>query len=213
MTQKRVWLVAVVLTLALVMAGSVVTPVTRAQGGSQSADKWLHVSVISKDANGETVRVNVPLSLAEKVLPAINKDKLQGGKVKIRQFEVDGVDVHAILDAVKSTKDGEFVTVESRKENVRVAKEGGYLIVKVRDMKEPRKSDKPDEKPAVPVEERVDVRVPMTVVEALLSGAKDELDLVAAIRALAAHGDSILVTVEDRKNTVKVWVDSKNAGL
>lgn len=52
----------------------------------------------------------------------------------------------------------------------------------------------------------------MSIVEALLSGAKDELDLAAAIRALSAHGDSILVTVEDGRNTVRVWVDSKNAG-
>ncbi len=212
MTQKRIWLVAVALALIVVMAATVVTSITRAQNTSQSADKWLHVSVVSKDANGETVRVNVPLSLAEKVLPAINKDRLQSGKVHVREFEMNGLDIRTILDAVKSTRDGEFVTVESHRQNVRVAKEGGYLIVKVRDMKEPRKTDKPDEKSAAPVEERVDVRVPMSVVEALLSGAKDELDLVAGIRALAAHGDSILVTVDDRQNTVKVWVDSKNAG-
>ncbi|HEV8383849.1 MAG TPA: hypothetical protein VGQ11_03180 [Candidatus Acidoferrales bacterium] len=212
MNQRRVWLVAVALTLVLVMAGSLVTSVTRAQGSSQSGDKWLHVSVVSREANGETVRVNVPLSLAEKVLPAINKDKLQGGKVRVRELEMNGVDIRAILDAVKNTKDGEFVTVESHKQNVRVAKEGGYLIVKVREMKEPRKTEKPEQTPSAPYEERVDARVPMSVVEALLSGAKDELDLVAAIRALAAHGDSILVTVEDRQNTVKVWVDSKNAG-
>lgn len=211
MTQRRVWLVAVVLTLALVTAGSVVTRIARAQGGSQSAERWLHVSVISKEANGETVRVNVPLALVEKVLPAISKDKLKSGKVRVREFEMNGVDIRAILEAVQNTRDGEFVTVESRKQNVRVAKEAGYLIVKVREMKEPRKEVKPEEKPAAPVEERVDIRVPMSVVEALLSGAKDELDLVAAIRALSAHGDTILVTVEDRENTVKVWVDSKNA--
>lgn len=212
MTQRRIWLAAGVLTLALVMAGSLVTPITRAQSGTQPADRWLHVSVISKEANGETVRVNVPLELVEKVLPAISKDKLQAGKVKVRECEVNGVDIRAILDAVKSTKDGEFVTVQSHKENVRVAKEAGYLVVKVREMKEPRNTGKPDEKPAAPFEERVDVRVPMSVVEALLSGAKDELDLVAAVRALSAHGDTILVTVEDRQNTVKVWIDSKNAG-
>jgi len=40
---------------------------------SVSKDRWLHVRVISSDAKGETVRVNVPLELAEKVLPAINK--------------------------------------------------------------------------------------------------------------------------------------------
>lgn len=212
MKQRWTWAVAVALTLALVAAGAAVAPIVRAQSGTQSADRWLHMSVNSKDADGETVRVNVPLSLVEKVLPAISKDKLQAGKIKVREFEMNGVDIRAVLDAVKNTKDGEFVTVESRKEHVRVAKENGYLVVKVRETRAPRKSEKSDDKPAAPVEERVDVRVPMTVVEALLSGAKDELDLVAAIRALSAHGDSILVTVEDRRNTVKVWVDSKNAG-
>jgi hypothetical protein len=201
------------MALALVTAGSVATPFARAQSESKSTDRWLHVSVIAKDSNGETVRVNVPLDLVEKVLPAISKDRFQAGKVHVREFEMNGVDIRTILEAVKNTKDGEFVTVESRKQNVRVAKEAGYLVVKVRETKEPRKTEKSDEKPAAPVEERVDVRVPMSVVEALLSGAKDELDLVAAVRALAAHGDSILVTVDDRRNTVKVWVDSKNTGL
>jgi hypothetical protein len=212
MKQGRIWLVAVVLTLALATAGSVVTPIARAQGGAQPAERWLHVSVNSTDTDGETVRVNVPLALVEKVLPAINKDKLHSGKIRVNELRVNEVDLRVVFEAVRDTKDGEFVTVQSRKNNVRVAKEGGYLVVKVREMKEPRKTEKPDEKPAAPFEERVDVRVPMSVVDALLSGAKDELDLVAAVRALSAHGDTILVTVEDRKNTVKVWVDSKNSG-
>jgi len=212
MKQGRIWLIAVMLTLALATAGSVVTPSTSAQGTAKSSERWLHVSVIAKEADGETVRVNVPLELVEKVLPAINKNKLQSGKIRVHELRVDEVDLRAVFEAVRDTKDGEFVTVQSRKNNVRVAKEAGYLLVKVREMKEARKSEKPDEKPAAPFEERVDVRVPMSVVEALLSGAKDELDLVAAVRALSAHGDTILVTVEDRKNTVKVWVDSKNTG-
>ena len=212
MNQKRNWLIAGVLALALATAGSVVTPSTLAQGVAQPAERWLHVSVNSTDVNGETVRVNVPLALVEKVLPAINKHRLHGGKVRVNELRVDEVDLRAVFEAVRDTKDGEFVTVQSRKNNVRVAKEAGYLLVKVREMKEARKTDKADEKPAAPFEERVDVRVPMSVVEALLSGAKDELDVVAAVRALSAHGDTILVTVEDRKNTVKVWVDSKNTG-
>jgi hypothetical protein len=212
MKQGRIWLIAVVLTLALATAGSVVTPITRAQSAAQPAERWLHVSVNSTDANGETVRVNVPLALVEKVLPAINKNMLHSGKIRVNELRVNEVDLRAVFEAVRDTKDGEFVTVQSRKNNVRVAKEGGYLVVRVREMKEARKTDKPDEKPAALFEERVDVRVPMSVVDALLSGAKDELDLVAAVRALSAHGDTILVTVEDRKNTVKVWVDSKNTG-
>jgi hypothetical protein len=48
------------------------------------------------------------------------------------------------------------------------------------------------------------------VVAALLSGGKDELDLVAALQALGDHPDTELVTVEDGENTVRVWLDSKN---
>jgi len=49
------------------------------------------------------------------------------------------------------------------------------------------------------------------VVDALFSAGKDELDLVAALRALSAHGDMELVTVKDAENDVRIWIDSKNA--
>ena len=45
-------------------------------GTSAQGDRWLHVRVISTDSRGETVKVNVPLELAEKVLPAIDHDRL-----------------------------------------------------------------------------------------------------------------------------------------
>lgn len=165
---------------------------------AQTPEKWLHVKVEDKRANGEIVRVNVPLSLAEKVLPAVNVDRLKGGKVRVDTAKVNDIDMRAILDAVKTTQDGEFVTVESTKQNVRVAKSGGYLLVKVRDLKKDG------------AQEEVDVRLPMAVVEALLSGDKNELDVLAAVRALAAHGDTILVEVKGDNETVRVWVDSKN---
>jgi hypothetical protein len=59
--------------------------------------------------------------------------------------------------------------------------------------------------------EKVDVTVPMKVVDALLSTAKDnELDVSAAIRALSDAGDALLITVEDASQHVRIWVDSKN---
>jgi len=52
----------------------------------------------------------------------------------------------------------------------------------------------------------------MKVVEALFSAGKDELDVLAALRALSAHGgDTELVSVKDEENTVRVWLDSKNS--
>src|SRR2546422_2254411 len=48
---------------------------------------------------------------------------------------MNDVDLRALLDAVRSAKDGEFVSVQSRENDVRVAKQGGYLVVHVRDHK------------------------------------------------------------------------------
>src|SRR6202047_1601707 len=81
-------------------------------GTSAHGDRWLHVRVISTTSKGETVRVNVPLELAEKVLPAIDHDRLHKGKVRIGCMDCDGVDVRTIFEAVRSSKDGEFVTVQ-----------------------------------------------------------------------------------------------------
>ena len=165
---------------------------------TSSHDRWLHVRVDNPDSKEETVRVNVPLELAEKVLPTINKNKLHDGKVKVNDFDCNGVDVHALVDAVKSAKDGEFVTVQSKDSGVRVAKQNNYFLVHVYDKGSSKKSP-------------VEVKVPMKVVDALFSAGKDEVDLVAGLRALSMQGDTELVSVKDEENTVRVWLDSKNA--
>jgi hypothetical protein len=173
-----------------------------AQG--QQPEQWLHVRVDDTSAKGEMVRVNLPLSVAEKVLPAIRAHKLEEGKIKLSDFRVEDVDIRTILAAVKDSADGEFVTVESKRENVRVAKQGGYLLVKVLEHKKAGTAEE--------FTETVDIKVPMTVVEAMLSAGPDELDVLAAIRALRNHGDAELVTVKERNQTVRIWIDSKNTG-
>ena len=161
------------------------------------AEHWLHIRVEDGKGgeDGETVRVNVPLTFAEKVLPAIHVEQFQGGKIRLEHGEMQEVDLKAILKAVRDTHDGEFVTVEG-KDNVRVAKEKGLLVVKVREEKG--------------TGAKVDVQVPMEVVEALLSGGDDELDVAAAVRALAKHGKEMLVTVVDEETSVRIWIDSQN---
>src|SRR5271156_1783770 len=97
---------------------------------SAKSDQWIHIRVESKDDNGETVRVNVPVEMAVKILPCINKENLRAGKVHIDDSHFrDDVDVRALLNAVRTSKDGEFVTVESHEDNVRVAKNNGFLYI------------------------------------------------------------------------------------
>jgi hypothetical protein len=194
-------------------------------------DRWLHVRVVSSDAKGETVCVNVPLEMAQMVLPAINQKELHGGKVTIDKFDTNGVDLRALMDAVRKAKDGEFVTVNSKDQDVRVAKQGGYLVVHVTDNsghihhhlnKDANKDvDKKQDQNAGSTKDaaatnvatnvsHVEVKIPLAVVDALFSAGNDELDLVAGLRALSAQGDTELVSVKDEENTVRVWVDSKN---
>jgi hypothetical protein len=164
---------------------------------SARGERWLHVRVVSSNSKGETVRINVPLELAEKVLPAIDHDRLHNGKVRISCMDCDGVDVRTIFEAVRNSKDGEFVTVQSNDADISVMKKDGQLHVHVHDKKRSKDA-------------QIEVKVPMKVVEALLSGSKDELDIVAGLHALAGQSDVELVSVKDDENTIRVWLDSKN---
>lgn len=191
----------------LLLAAGFVAVQPAALAGQGSNDKgeqrWLHVRVVNTDAKGETVRVNVPLDLAEAVLPTINKDHLHNGKVTVDQAHLNDVDVRALMNAVRSAKDGEYVTVQSADNDVRVAKQGGHLIVHVNDKTKHDGKDKGKGS-------QVEIKIPMHVIDALLSAGKDELDVVAALHALASGGDTELVSVKDDDSTVRIWLDTKN---
>lgn len=195
---KKLMAVAGILVLA---AGVALAAPASKSASKSSSDKWLHVRV--EDGTGEDaerVHVNVPLSLAEAVIPAINVDNFRNGKVHVdvngHDSHLQDVDFRKILAALRDTKDGNFVTVEGSHDNVQVAKQGGYLVAKVREGKNGGA--------------KVDARIPFQVVEALLSGDKNELNIAAAVRALGEHGDGVLVTVDDEESKVRIWVDSKN---
>jgi hypothetical protein len=192
------------MTPRAVMAQAVSGESTGEKGGK--SEQWIHVRVESKQTGGETVRVNVPVEMAAKVLPAIHNGNLKDGRVHIDNAHMQDVDIRALLDAVRTAKDGEYVTVQSNENTVRVAKSGGYLFVNVTDKEHGKKNAKGEGAE----ESKVEVKVPIKVVDALLSAGNDELDVVAALHALSAHGDVELVTVKDNQNVVRVWIDSKN---
>jgi len=190
----------------LLLAATIAVAIGIAKGATTAAakpgaERYLHVKV-DGGTKGESVNVNVPLSMAIKILPTINHGELHNGRITISSADINDVDVRAILDAVRTAPDNEFVTVKSSEQDVRVAKSNGNLIIHVRDSgKDSGKSG-----------QKVDVTVPMKVVDALFSTAKqNELDVAAAIRALGEAGETVLVTVQDAEQNVKIWIDSKSA--
>jgi hypothetical protein len=178
---------------SLIIAGLVLTLGAGAAlgGGSQ---RWLHVRVEEDD---ETVRVNLPFELIEAVLPLIDVEDFERGRVRIDfdDFDADEIDFPAIVDALRDSEEGEYITVEGRYETVRVTKKGEHLLIDVEDGRE-----------------KVSIDVRLAVVDALFSGDPDELDILAAVQALGDEEECELVTVHGEDETVRVWIDRNSKG-
>ncbi|HEX4955179.1 MAG TPA: hypothetical protein VF017_17450 [Thermoanaerobaculia bacterium] len=173
------------------LAVSFVLPFT-----AQAADPnlWLHVKVHEQTGERARITVNLPLTLVETAAALITDEAQAAGRIRLDHADLDAADLRALIDSLKGSPDMKFITVESDRENVQIAKDRGYLIARVHEQ---------GERPG-----KVTARIPMPVVEALLSGTGDQFDVRAALVALAAHGEGEIVTVDEQDSTVRVWIDA-----
>jgi len=100
--------------------------------------------------------------------------------------------------------DAELVTVESEEENVRVMRKGDLVQVFVDNKPKVGKDGK-----AVKGGEEVRVEVPVSLVDAFLSGEGEEGNFEAAIAELQKRRGDI-VRVKDDDSNVRVWIDEQN---
>jgi hypothetical protein len=159
-------------------------------------ERWIHVRVENARGVSGNVNINVPIEMASAVLPLIPADHQHHGKFSL-QASVNGMDLRAMLDAVRKSPDNVFVTLEQHDKEVSVAKSGRNLLIKVAE-----KSSAGGH-----LGKTIAIKVPIPVVQALLANNSDEVDIGAGIRALAREGD-VDVTVNSEKETVRVWTDT-----
>ncbi len=157
--------------------------------------RWLHVRVEGPTPD-ENVSLNLPLSMVDGLLTMAENEEIRDGKIGLDDRDVDGAELRRMLELLRDAPDSEFVTIRSRDESVRVAKETGYLLVLAEDETGG---------------ESVRVRVPIAVVEAMLGGAEDELDLRAGLEALGEETGE-LVVVEADGETIRIWIDIDEDG-
>ena len=156
---------------------------------------WLHVKVDSTGPKPATVRVNLPFTVIEAAAPLASGEWAKNAKIK-GPNGLDKAQLRAMWTAAKEAGDSEFDKVESDGQNVRVARVGGKLVVRVDG--------------AGKQADRVTVEIPGEVADALLSGPGDQLDFVAALAALKRAGSGQLVSVDNAKDKVRIWVDDRN---
>ncbi len=164
-----------------------------------AAEKWIHIKVDGDD--DEQVTVNLPLSLLS-AAAALVPEEVQH-EVN-REIEVALDDVHfrwedliTFWREVRNAPEATFVTVQTRDEKVEVKKEGDYVLVRTTEVTSRHGTD-------------VDVKFPLAVIDALLSGPEGTLNFEAALNALAEEGNGHIVSVRDDEATVRIWIDEQN---
>jgi hypothetical protein len=175
-----------------------------ATAAAQTGTAWLHVRV--EEAKEATkVAVNLPMAVVEAVLKASPEMIEKHGKVHLgEEHGLKMADIRKAWKALSQAGDAELVTVESEDENVRVMRKGDLVLVFVDNKPKTGK----DGKPAKGGEE-VRVEVPVSLVDAFLSGEGEEGNFEAAIAELQKRRGDI-VRVKDDDSNVRVWIDEQN---
>jgi hypothetical protein len=175
-----------------------------ATAAAQTGTAWLHVRV-EEAKEASKVSVNLPMAVVEAVLKASPEIIEKHGKVHFgEEHGLKMADIRKAWKALAEVGDAELVTVESEDENVRVMRKGDLVQVFV-DSK--AKAGK-DGKPAKGGEE-VRVEVPVSLVDAFLSGEGEEGNIQAAVAELQKRRGDI-VRVKDDDSNVRVWIDEQN---
>jgi len=152
--------------------------------------QWVHVNV-EDSRKPAKVKVNLPVSLVETMMPLIEEKSFENGKVRLNDKEFRVEDLRKMWNEVRKQGDSEFVSIQSPDTNIRVFTEGKYLFV------EPQKGSNT----------HVNIQIPLAVVDAMLSGSGQELNLTAAVQALRQSGVSDIISIQNEDAHIRVWID------
>ncbi len=179
-------------------AGLVVVTVLSLGIGStiaqDDAQPWLHVEITGDGVDAQDVNLKLPLSAAEAMLAMVPDTVMSEGQLKLaaQGVLVSMSALRGVWQELMNVGDTEFVTIEQVEETVRIARAGDNIEVRV----EQRGEDG---------NETVDVELPVAVVDALLSGNSDKLNIRAAIEQLSVlRGDIVRVNEDGRQ--IRVWI-------
>lgn len=167
---------------------------------AQAADTeglWIHIRVL--DAKDGRVSINLPISVVERmgnVMPSDTGSK-GDGRLRFNDEDITVSDLREIWADLRKHPDATFISVDEADSKVRVAKIAGNLVVRAHDKGTGR-------------DEQVEMKIPGPVVDALLSAPGEQLNVGAALKALARQGEGEIVTVTGDGETVRIWIDSSS---
>ena len=140
--------------------------------------------------------INLPLSLVQ-VVADIAEQEIRSESSHIdlgglEDHDISIADIRRAWRELADAGDAEFVTVEEDNEMVRVSRAGDTILIEFED------NDGSDSGR---------VEVPVSVVDALLSGDGEELNIRAALDQLIATTAGEIVLVETDDTTIRIWIE------
>ena len=156
---------------------------------------WLHVRITGDGDGSENVRVNVPLSAAEPLLGLVPHRVSSDGRLRLagRKMPINVAAVRDLWQAIVQVGDTQFVAVDGEDETVRIERAGDRITVHVEERDEDGN-------------ETVAVQLPIVVVDALLAGDGETLNVRAAVERLGdLRGDIVRISEDERQ--IRIWID------
>lgn len=157
------------------------------------ADQWIHVKI--NDGGSDEVSINLPMSLLSAAVRMIPEEVSAEAEIALDDLNMGWEDFREFWAEVRDAPEATFVSIKSGEDRIDVKKEGQFVLITSDEARGGAE---------------VDVKFPLAVVDALLSGRGDRLDFEAALQALADFGPGNLVSVRDGDSTVRVWIDNNN---
>ncbi len=219
---------ALAVMAAFVASGAAIA--LHAAQGQQDPQPWIHLDMTGERAN---MNLNLPLAAIEAALALAPEAIVDSdGQLQLGgQREIPVVAIREVWNQMRGAGDVEFANIQEGRQNIRVAREGDTILVNVtgtddedaehegdagEDGAEHRDGDHDEgehegDDGAGRDRDRgvigeVQVRVPVSVVDALLSGTGETLDVRAAIQELSSlRGE--MVQVDHPEARIRVWID------
>ena len=177
--------------LAAAAAVAMVVVPLGAQEAAEETGSWLHVQVEGEGNETGQMALNLPLR-AVGAFVAMAPEEIVSSDGRLTVGEEHGVSVSEIRtmwQELMAAGDSEFAAVQRDDRTVRVARADDQIEINV-----------------TSGDANIRIDLPVVVIDALLSGDGETLNLVAAIDQLGdLRGDIVRVTEETRQ--IRIWVD------
>ncbi len=165
---------------------------------------WIHIRVMEDE--GTSVNVNLPMSLISVAMELAQKHAFDGdmdfgdefdGHVRFGgRHDVEIDDLRRMWAELRDAGDADYVQVQGDDETVNIYRREDTVFIEV------------DEDG----DDKVRLQVPFSVVDVLLEGEDNELNLVGALTEMANTNNGEILQVNDGDTTVRIWIDANPQG-